>query len=273
MQALVAQRIDFLLDQLEGPVVDLVHDLALPLATYTLFRLFGVPDITPDSLRWGEHFSQFIGCEEQSAVMARQAENAISDLENEFKESLGQAPVLGKGFDRGEMLSTCSQLILAGQDTTTGLITNGVLALLQDPESLTRFSQEPEILESAIEELLRFDAPSQLVSRRATEDLELEGQVIRSGQMVNLFLGAANRDPARFERPDTLQLDRSDNRHLSFGKGTHFCLGAALARLQTRLLLPILFRRFPKMKLAQRRFPRQQNLVIRNLKTLKVRLY
>ena len=143
-------------------------------------------------------------------------------------------------------------LILAGYETTMSLISAGTLALLQHPEQLRRFTSEPDLVEPAIEELLRYTSPLEFGTFRvAREDVEVAGVTIPKGDVVLGVLGSANHDPSRFEQPEVLNLAREPNRHLAFGSGIHVCLGSPLARLEGRIALGTLFRRFPNVRLDE----------------------
>lgn len=141
-------------------------------------------------------------------------------------------------------------LISVGNAATTNLIGNGVLALLRSPERMQQLKRSPNLLPSAVEELLRYDSPQQVTTRIATEDTEIAGHPVASESRVHLLLGAANRDPEKFERPDELDFGRADNRHVAFGRGVHHCLGAPLARLEGRVALEVLLERFADIRLA-----------------------
>jgi cytochrome P450 len=167
-----------------------------------------------------------------------------------------------------EVFATLTLLLVAGNETTTNLIGNGVLALLQHPEQLQRLRDDPELLGPAIEEMLRYDSPVQATSRIVLQDLELRGRTLRRGEQVLLALGSANRDPERFTDPDRFDVTRADRGHLSFGMGRHVCLGAALARLEARVALDGLLRRYPVMRLAPGRLVRVQSAVLRGLRAL-----
>ncbi|MEJ7762446.1 MAG: cytochrome P450, partial [Thermomicrobiales bacterium] len=145
--------------------------------------------------------------------------------------------------------------LIAGHETTTNLIGNGVLALLAHPAERDRLITGDVSMGSAVEELLRFDSPVQVTSRRALANVVWDGQTIGTGQFVDLWLGAANRDPSRFQNADSLVLDRPDNRHLAFGFGAHFCIGAPLARLEGTMAIGTLLRRFPDLALDATALP------------------
>lgn len=144
-----------------------------------------------------------------------------------------------------------SLLIIAGHETTVSLIGNVVLALLQHPDQRTALAADPATIPRAIEELLRYDGPvERTLTRWAAEDVEVGGQTIGRGDAVIVILGSADRDPARFTDPDVLDLAREDVKHVAFGRGSHYCLGAPLARLEAEIALTTLLRRLPRMRLA-----------------------
>ena len=169
-----------------------------------------------------------------------------------------------------ELVATAILLLLAGHETTTNLIGNGTLALLQNPGELARLRAEPELLKSAIEEMLRFDSPVQATARAASEDVEYGGVPIAKGAIVVCGIGAANRDPAVFPDPDRFDVARRENHHLSFGFGAHFCLGAPLARLEAEIAFRGLLDRFPKLALAEQKFEYRPNPILRGLQRLEV---
>jgi cytochrome P450 len=141
-------------------------------------------------------------------------------------------------------------LLQAGHETTTGLIGNGIVALLRHPDQLAALRADPGLTDGAVEELLRFDSPVQRISRIALADVELDGAMIAKGDRMWAMLGAANRDPEQFENPDMIDMTRRPNRHVAFGYGIHFCLGAPLARLEGRLALRALIDSFPELTIA-----------------------
>src|SRR5262245_23675867 len=177
----------------------------------------------------------------------------------------------GQRLSDEEVCAQCLLVLFAGNETTRHLIGNGVRALLRHPDQLDTLRGGPALIPDAVEELLRFDGPVQGVSRMAAADVTLRGRRIKAGEEVVVLLGSANRDPARFPDPDRLDVRRRDNRHLAFGAGPHFCLGAALARVGARTALEVLLRRLPRLRLTGEP-PRWRdgNLVARGLKALPV---
>jgi cytochrome P450 len=170
-----------------------------------------------------------------------------------------------------ELLATLILLLIAGHETTVNLIGNGTLALLRHPDQLARLRDEPELIDRAVEELLRYDSPVQLTFRYALEDAEVGGQAIPRGSFALLLIGAANRDGDEHADPDVLDIGREPSRHLAFGQGVHFCLGAPLARLEGRIALSALTRRAPGLRLAAE--PSwKDNVVLRGLADLPVTL-
>ncbi len=191
------------------------------------------------------------------------------------KENLISALVSSQGEGEGlttvELFANCVLLLAAGHETTTNLIGNGLLALLRHPDQLHALRSDPSLAGSAIEELLRFDSPVQWTSRIAGEPLTLGGHSIEAGDFVLASLGAANRDPAFFDAPDRLDIRRVDNRHLAFGQGIHFCLGAALARLEGEIAITMLLARCGNIRLASRRRHWRGGVIFRGLKELPIR--
>ncbi len=176
----------------------------------------------------------------------------------------------GDKLSENELLATCILLLVAGHETTVNLIGNGTLALLRHPDQLRRLRETPALIVSAVEELLRYDGPVQRTARIVSEDVAIGGRTIAKGEMVMPFIGAADRDPAQFPDPDRLDITRADNRHLAFGLGIHFCLGAPLARVEGQIAIDTLLRRLPKLALATDTPEYRQSLTLRGLRTLPV---
>jgi cytochrome P450 len=163
-------------------------------------------------------------------------------------------------------------MTVAGHETTTNLIGNGTYALLRHPDQLKRLRDDLSLIPTAVEELLRYDSPVQFTNRILTADLDLDGKTLRAGQMVLLLLAAANRDPEQFVHPDKLDVGRQNNKHVAFGLGSHFCLGAPLARLEGRLVFESLLQRAPNLRLDGPPPRYRQNFNLRGLESLHVAL-
>ena len=164
----------------------------------------------------------------------------------------------------------CVFLLVAGHETTLALIGNGLLALLRNPDRKRTLQDDPALIETAVEEFLRYDSPIQHQTRVAGEDFELEGRQIRQGQRVLPMLGAANRDPAQFDDPDRLDIRRQPNPHLAFGYGIHFCLGAPLARLEGQIAIGAILRRMPALQLTTESLTWRVHTSMRNPEMLPV---
>jgi len=171
-----------------------------------------------------------------------------------------------------ELVANINILLSTGHETTTHLIGNGLLALLQHPDQSRKLQAQPALLASAIEEMLRYDSPVQITYRSALKDINMEGKLIRKGDLVNSILGSANRDPRRFSSPDAFDITRNEGRHLGFGVGIHFCIGAPLVRLEAEIFFETILRRFPTISLATETLEWQEHPIFRGLKSLPVNL-
>jgi pimeloyl-[acyl-carrier protein] synthase len=169
-----------------------------------------------------------------------------------------------------ELVSNINILLSTGHETTTHLIGNGLLALLQHPEQMQKLEAQPVLLGAAIEEMLRYDSPVQITYRSALEDTTIHEKLIRKGDLVNTILGSANRDPQRFSDPDRFDITRNEGRHLGFGIGIHFCIGAPLVRLEAEVVFETILRRFPNISLATETLEWQEHPIFRGLKSLSV---
>jgi cytochrome P450 len=169
-----------------------------------------------------------------------------------------------------ELVSNINILLSTGHETTTHLIGNGLLALLQNPEQLKKLRDQTTLLVPAIEEMLRYDNPVQITYRSVLEDVDFKGKLIRKGDLVNTILGSANRDPERFSAPDCFNITRNEGRHLSFGMGIHFCIGAPLVRLEAEIIFETILRRFPTISLATEKLEWQEHPIFRGLKSLPI---
>ena len=181
---------------------------------------------------------------------------------------------MGTGEDQGdsvsedELYSMCILLIFAGHATTTNLLGNCILALLENPSQLELLRSQPSLIESAVEEIIRQNGPVQSISRIALEDFQLGDKQIAKGDRISLTLGAANRDPERYTDPDRFNIERTEGRHIGFGFGIHFCLGAALARMEGQAAISTVARRMPELRLGEQQLEWRNNPVLRGLKGL-----
>lgn len=171
-----------------------------------------------------------------------------------------------------ELVANVNILLSTGHETTTHLIGNGILALLQHPDQLRLLKERPALMASAVDEVLRYDNPVQITYRSALEDAELNGKLIRKGDLVNTVIGSANRDPERFIEPHRFDIARDEGRHLSFGLGIHYCIGAPLVKLEAEIAFETVLRRFPNLALAAEKLEWQEHPIFRGLKELRVRL-
>jgi hypothetical protein len=247
--------------------MDVIADLSAPLPVRVIGELLGLPrEDGPRLKRWSDKAALFIGAGRPTLERAEGALEAIVELEdyyrgfiaerrktpgNDLLSALVHAEEQGNLLSEQELLSTLTMVLFGGHETMTNLIGLGLLALLRHPEQAELLRGEPERMAHAVEELLRFDSPVQRASRLALEDVEMGGQVVRKGQRVWLMMGAANRDPSQFREPDRLDVRREDVRHLSFAMGPHYCVGAALARMEAQEVFGALLRRFPRMRLEE----------------------
>jgi pimeloyl-[acyl-carrier protein] synthase len=273
-----------LLDQVAGAgAMDVVEDLAYPLPVTVICELFGVPEADRDRFRaWSRELVRLLDplvADDalQRAMKARLAlRDYLRDLIAERRVHPGadlltaliSAEDQGQQLSEAELVSMCVLLLVAGHETTVNLIANGTLALLRNPEARASLQADPELAGSAVEELLRYDSPVQFTSRHALADLDIGGRRIRAGETVIGVLGAANRDPAQFPDPDRLDLARAPNRHIAFGGGIHFCLGAPLARMEARIAIPALLERLPGLELGPEPPVRRDTVTLRGLSSL-----
>ena len=285
----IAER---LLDDLgdgDGDVeFDLIASLAYPLPVAVIGALYGVDDDDhADLKRWSHAVVAYTGSTVAQADLARVLDGALADFRaylrglvaerrrrprDDLLSDLVAAVDEGERLTEDELVATSINLLFAGHETTTNLIGNGTLALLRHPDQLDLLRRRPELLPGAVEELLRFDSPVQRVRRIVMSDIVLGGREIPAGSAVTAFLGSANRDPEQWDRPDDLDVTRPDVFHMSFGGGPHFCIGAALARLEGRIAFQTLLDRFDDLQVADTFEDRwHPNIAFRGLTELPLR--
>lgn len=245
--------------------MDIVRDLAFPLPALVIARMLGVPRDHMDAFRtWTSEVFALLGAEAATDDLVEAAYRAVGSLRQLFerlvaerrevpeRDLLSQLMMVeedGKSLDEEELVSICAFLLVAGHETTTHLIGNAMLALLKNPEQMEKLRSEPALMESAVDELLRYEGAPFLLTRRATQDLELGGAKIRANDVLLGFIQAGNRDPAVFEEPDRLDITRKGARHLGLGHGIHQCVGAALARMEVQIALGALLGRLRDLRL------------------------
>jgi pimeloyl-[acyl-carrier protein] synthase len=266
--------------------MEVIHDLAAPLPAIVTAEMLGLPTSDHEQLKgWSQDFAEMLGnfqhnpdriARSMQAVegMTAYFRSAIRELRNRPRDglihSLMTAQIDGDRLTEEEVVANTIVTMVGGQETTTNLIGNGLLTLLRHPNELDRLRSDPALMPSAVEELLRYESPSQHTARLAPNDVEMGGKLIRRRQAVIAVMGAANRDPERFPDPDRLDLTRTDNRHVAFGWAAHFCFGAPLARLEGQIALDTILRRLPNLRLDPSPLVWRHNLGLRGLEALPV---
>lgn len=286
----VAQIVDMLLEpHLASGRMDVVADLAYPLPAYVLADLYGIPREDADLLKgWSDAMKLFIGGSPDLSSTAGGAVAGLKEMMRYFTEvvearrhqpqddlvtRLVNAEHQGELLSQEQIVANLVLVLAASYVTTMDMMGNGLLALLRNRDQWERLIADPGLVPRAIDEILRFDGPVQLTHRRATQDIELRGSRIRQGDIVYLIRGAANRDPEKFSDPDRLDVGREDTGHVAFGAGVHYCVGAALARMEGELALRALLTRCPGLRLDEEREPvwRGDSVQFRGLRSLPVR--
>lgn len=282
IQAITDQLLDLV--QAKGQM-DIIADLAVPLPVTVIAHMLGVPLSDQETFRaWSRDLAGTLEFTDSQEVYQRGTRATVAfseylrDLANQRRKqpqddlmtALVQAEEQGDKLTESELISTCILLLVAGHETTTNLIGNGMLALLRNPDQLAKLKADPALIKLAIEELLRYDSPVQITSRTALEDIDLKGNLIRKGTQVSTMLGAANRDPQQFAQPDALDITREQNAHLSFSHGIHYCLGAPLARLEGQIAIQSLLGRMPELSLLDDNPPYRDTYVLRGLRALRI---
>jgi cytochrome P450 len=292
MRATVQGLVDELLDRAGGQEeFDVVGDLGYALPVAVICDLLGVPpferdlfrQLSSDASRLLDGGALDAESQQRGVVAGMQLFQYFTDLVEERRATAAErsdllsamiaAEEAGDRLTHQELITTATLLFVAGHETTTNLIGNAVLALLRHPDELQRLRDDPTLMRSAVEELLRYDSPVQFVARITREDVEVGGQPIPKGDQLILVVGAMNRDPGQFADPERLDVARpiEQNRHLSFSGGPHYCLGASLARLEAQVAIGTLLGRFPDLELVTTRPDYREHFVLRGVKELKVR--
>lgn len=287
LRGYIQQVVDELLDAVQARgEMDVIADFAYPLPATVIATMIGAPPEDRDKFReWSDGLAEFVGGALGASDRREHAQQCLSELSAYFREIIEQRRAhprddLMSGLiaahdaqdklTEDELVATCVLLRFAGHETTTNLIGSGLLALLRTPEQLSLLREDPSLIVSAVEEFLRYDGPVQAAARVALESVEVSGTVIPKGHRVFPLLTAADRDPAHFAEPDRLEITREPNRHLAFGYGIHFCIGAPLARLEAQLAINTLLRRAPELRLSDDEPAWKETFLLRGLKSLAV---
>ncbi len=283
----IQEIVDELLDAVQGRgTMDVIADLAEPLPAIVTAEMLGLPIEDRHRLKaWSANFAEMLGNFQHNPDHASRMLQTVEEMTAYFRDavqeikrshqeglihSLLSAEVDGDKLTEEEVVANAIITMVGGQETTTNLIGNGVLTLLRNPEQMKRLRENPALTASAVEEMLRFESPSQHTARLASSDRMLGGKQIRKRQAVIAVMAAANRDPERFPDPDRFDVARGDNRHLAFGYAAHFCFGAPLARMEGQVAFAALLRRFDNIQLVPQDLIWRTNLGLRGLTSLKV---
>lgn len=272
--------------------MDVMTDLANPLPAIVIAEMLGVPGTDQQQFKeWSDHIAMALAgidsarSKEELFALYDLAQKSFLALAAYFREKVAalrlkprdnllsaliQAEEQGDRLTEHELFANCVLLMIAGHETTTNLIGNGMLALLRNPDQKKALSLNPDLIVSAVEELLRYDSPVQKMGRVAMESIEIAGKQIKQGQLVCFSFAAGNRDPEQFASPAQLDLARKPNRHLAFGHGLHYCVGAALARLEGQIAINGVLKGLPKISLETEDLEWNRNLSLRGLKSLPV---
>ena len=283
----IQEIVDSLLDAVQ-PIgrMDVIADLANPMPAIVTAEMLGVPAADHVQLKeWSADFAEVLGNFQHNPDRAPRMLRSLEQMTAYFHDTirrqrhqpreglinvLATAEVQGDRLTEEEVIANCIVTMVGGQETTTNLIGNGILSLLRHPGELDRLRRDPSLIPSAVEELLRYESPSQHTARIAPDDVMLGGKLIRKRQAVIAVMGAANRDPERFSDPDRLDIDRKDNRHVAFGWASHFCFGAPLARIEGQIAFETMLRRLPNLTLDPAPLIWRENLGLRGLTALPV---
>lgn len=266
--------------------LDIIADLAEPLPAIVTAEMLGVPPNDRHQLKaWSADFAEMLGNFQHNPEHAPRMLRTVHDMTAYFRDRIRElkdhpreglilalmtAEIDGDRLTEEEVVANSIVTMVGGQETTTNLIGNGVLTLLRNPGEMQRLQDDLSLIPSAVEEMLRYESPSQHTGRLAPEDVEMGGRLIRKGQAVMAVMAAANRDPERFPDPDRFDVSRSDNRHLAFGYAAHFCFGAALARVEGQEAFEGIVGRLPDLQLSLRPLVWRNNLGLRGLTALPV---
>jgi cytochrome P450 len=266
--------------------MDIIADFAAPMPAIVTAEMLGVPTEDHANLKkWSADFAEMLGNFQHNPDRIPRVLESTNNLTTYFQAAIDKArqhpreglihsfmtaEIDGDRLTEEEIVANCIVIMVGGQETTTNLIGNGLLTLMRNPEQLAQLRDDSSLIPSAVEELLRYESPSQHTGRIAREDVQIGDKQIRKGQAVMAIMAAANRDPERFPDPDRLILDRSDNKHLAFGWSSHFCFGAPLARMEGQIAFETIVRRLPNLEATPEPLTWRNNSGLRGLTALPV---
>jgi cytochrome P450 len=273
-------------DVVSAGAMDIIADFAAPLPAIVTAEMFGVPPSDHHQLKaWSADFAEMLGNFQHNPNRTNRVLHSLQEMTSYFRDAIRKqraspreglvhyllaAEVNGDRLTEEEVIANLIVTMVGGQETTTNLIGNGTLTLLRNPDTLHQLQSDLSLIPPAVEELLRYESPSQHTARLAPEDVEIGGKRISKRQAVIAVMGAANRDPERFPDPDRLDITRKDNRHVAFGWGAHFCFGAYLARIEGQVAFQTMLRRIPDLALDSEPLVWRHNLGLRGLTALHV---
>jgi pimeloyl-[acyl-carrier protein] synthase len=273
-------------DVVSAGAMDIIAEFAAPLPAIVTAEMFGVPPSDHHQLKaWSADFAEMLGNFQHNPNRTNRVLHSLQEMTRYFRDAIRKqraspreglvhyllaAEVNGDRLTEEEVIANLIVTMVGGQETTTNLIGNGILTLLRNPDTLHQLQSDPSLISLTVEELLRYESPSQHTARLAPEDVEIGGKRINKRQAVIAVMGAANRDPGRFPDPDRLDITRKDNRHVAFGWGAHFCFGAYLARIEGQVAFQTILRRIPDLTLESKPLVWRHNLGLRGLTALHV---
>jgi cytochrome P450 len=289
LRARIREIADTLIDRVVTMgAMEVMGDFANPLPAIVTAEMFGLATDDHPSLKcWSQDFAEMLGNFQHNPGRATNVLRSLEEMTRYFHEAvrrqtkrpgeglitcLATAEIDGDRLTEDEVVANLIITMVGGLETTTNLIGNGLLTLLRHPEDLARLREDFSLIPTAIEELLRYESPSQHTARLVPETLELNGKHLMKGQAVIAVMGAANRDPERYPDPDHLDISRPDNRHLAFGWAAHHCFGAPLARIEGQVAFETILRRLPDLRLRSGPITWRPNLGLRGLSALHVEL-
>jgi len=283
----IQRIVDDLLDAVQAAGrMDAIHDFAYILPILVIAKMLGLPEQERQRFKeWSDDLFAVLGTVRHSPEDMQRASRSLAEMTDyvatlsharrqeprqDLLSALSADAEIGQRLSQEELVANVSMLLSAGHETTSNLIGNGLLALLRNPAQMQELRADPALAAPAIEEMMRYDNPVQIAYRSAVEDVELGGKLLRKGDLVNMVLGAGNRDPERYSDPDRFDITRDEGRHLGFGLGIHFCIGAALVRLEGQIAFSTILRRLPHLALASKTWDWQEQPIFRGVKSLPV---